>query len=134
MEREWLFLVNRFKNPMHEAYSGTIPDTVRYCCMCRTEKWGWRVALILFRAIHLCLNIKISCLAGTEGELQLRPLLSASEWKSREIPRRGTPPRRLSIQWTRRVLGGKERRSLFSFFIFLLSPFSRPESSANRSC
>lgn len=95
--------------------------------MCRTKEWGWRVALILFRAIHPCLNIKISYLAGAEGELQLRPLLSAGEWKSWEIPGWGTPPRRLSIQWTCRILGGKERRSLL-IFLFLSSLFSRSES------
>ncbi|CAD1468311.1 unnamed protein product [Heterotrigona itama] len=43
--------------------------------------------------------------SGAEGELQLRLVLPAREWKSREILGRGTSPRRLSLQWTRRLLG-----------------------------
>lgn len=78
------------------------------------------LALILSRAIRPYLNIKISCLAGAEGELQLRPLLPAGEWKSREIPGRGAPSRRLSLQWARRILGGKIASALFFSFV----PFS----------
>lgn len=74
------------------------------CVDCKSGGGG---SLWSSRAIRPYLNTKISCLAGAEGELQLRPLLPAGEWKSREIPGRGAPPRRLSLQWTRRLLGGK---------------------------
>lgn len=112
-------------NPMPESRKDACSLLLLHACMCQSEKWGWRVALILSRAIHLCALIsKFHRLTGTEGELQLRPLLPAGEWKSREIPGRGTPSRRLSFQWTRRVLGGKETRfSISPFFFFYQNSF-----------
>jgi len=72
---------------------------------------------------------KFHRLTGAEGELQLRPLLPAGEWKSRKIPGRGTPSRRLSFQWTRRVSGGKKSRSLpfisYAKSFFLICDCSR---------
>lgn len=103
---------------------------------CVDRKSGGGGSLWSSRAIRPYLYIKISCLAGAERELQLRPLLPAGEWKSREIPGRGAPPRRLPLQWTRRILGGKAALS-FSFLPFFTSSSGRSRDrsqSESRSC
>lgn len=112
-----------------ESYTWILPrkDAVRYCCYMHVSigKVGVAGRFDLLSRVFTCaLILKFHRLTGAEGELQLWPLLPASEWKSREIPGRGTPSWRLSFQWTRRVSGGKETRSFFIlsiFFIFLIS-------------
>ena len=47
-----------------------------------------------------------SLVAGTERELQLWPVLPTCQWQSWQVPGRGTSPWRLSVQWTRWLLGG----------------------------
>lgn len=93
---------------------------------CVSRKSGGGGSLWSSLARFTCALIsKFHRLTGAEGELQLRPLLSAGEWKSREIPGRGTPSRRLSFQWTRWISGGKKTCSLRSFyFFFFLSSHS----------
>lgn len=97
-----------------------------YCCIhaCISRKSGGGGTLWSSLARFTCALISKFCrLTGAEGELQLRPLLPTGEWKSRKIPGRGAPSRRLSFQWTRRVPGGKENALFFLSFYFFIKSF-----------
>lgn len=46
-------------------------------------------------------------MAGTEGKLQLWPVLSSSEWEGWQVPGRREKAWRLSIQWSCWISGSK---------------------------
>lgn len=117
----WLSLKREWSKCVFHAWILSRRDACSLLLLhaCVSRKSGGGGSLWSSLARFTCALIsKFHRLTGAEGELQLRPLLSAGEWKSREIPGRGTPSRRLSFQWTRWISGGKKTCSLHSFYFF----------------